>query len=533
MGERNAGLGVAIVEREEVVSQPVESLEAQVETEISTDDQENSVEELPSQTYEEVVAEVGAYFGGTIYTFKSYKGTATQIAEQCPMAKMAFMRGTAFAISFIETFGIPEEKEELADEETSDEETDEPKDDTAPTLNTQQAAEKVPEKTAEAKTDTAIARTVMAQVATSAVMQERNDPVAHESVLPVTEAPISEKDRAAEKGESSREEVVSEIETTPLPLPAQKVEVKPKRRERVKAEKREPRKAEPQVEEIETTVDEVELPTVVTEIAGVTPVAAVQEETIAAKEPVREVVTTSKTTTTREQPVVLSEVMEDVAETEVGELQETVDDFRDEFETTVEPMADEIDDEEMMAPSDREDEPEEQAQPTDLYETIADQLGIEQDQPIIVEAIADQTELETTTIAPLLGIIEEIAEQPEENQPLIKQQLVEVVRSIEILKWARSAEECKEAVDGLKTNLTLLLEELGYDEPKLLTIQLLEQYNLQSLDEIMNTALKVARSKKVHAPRLAHIRQLLIGRHVVKLLVGTLSHSPQLQYMSA
>jgi hypothetical protein len=501
MGEQISGLGV-VVEREERAAEPTEIIEKQGEAGNNTDNREDAAGELPSKTFEENIAEVEAYFGGRVFTFQSHSGTAAAIAEMCPMAKMVFHRGAEFAISFLEKF-------DETDELDIDEETD------GLVVEAQPATEKAPEKRTEARTDTAIAKTVVAQVAISAVMQEHADPVEYKPAPLVVQAPIVEKARVAEKTEPSREVIVREIEATPLPLPTQKAEVKPKQSKRVPVKKVEQRKVDPQVEKIEIVAREVESP-IATETHKETPAAE------------REAVAVEQST----EP----EIREELVVREQIEQPQEVNDLRAEPKIELEQAPPEATIEmvnEVTVQDETEDEIEESEPAIDLYETIADELGIEQDQSTVAEAIADQTELETTTIAPLLKIIEEIAEQPEEKQPVIKQRLVEVVRSIEILKWARSAEECKEAVDGLRANLTLLLEELGYDEPELLTIQLLEQYNIQSIDEVMNTALKIARSKKSHSPRLAHIRQLLIGRHVVKLLVGTLSHRPQLQYMSA
>lgn len=531
MGEQISRLGVAVAEAVEAPSQSIESAENSVpvkaETNVTDDPDTESagavtVEKLSSSTFEENVAEVEAYFGGRIFTFQSHTGTAAQVAKMCPMMRMVFMRSAETAISFLEKFDETE-KTELGAEDDLDQQPD---DADGVLQDAQYVAEQATKKIVEANAEVVMTKTHVAQVAISAV---RHEPMQERSVVEVAAEVSHVKGRQVvdvtrpgpEKTTSDLEsELVAvraiEMEAPPLPLPVPKNESKPKKEDHVHPHKKmERQEITPEIQEViiveaelsvaQKTVDDI--PRVVVEKAIVVPET---ETVVEFTEPVE-----IHADLPEQEPIALPEIVHE------NKPEAKAEDVYDEsiFAAEVETV-----DEAIVAESDVSQEPEEA---TDLFEAIADQLGIEHDRPSLpAETIENQSESETITLTPLLEIIEQIVDQPEEKQPLIKERLVEVVRSIEILKWARSAEECREAVDGLKTNLTLLLEELGCEEPELLTTQLLERYGLQSIDEIMNTALKVVRSKRSHSPRFTSVRHVLIGRHVMKLLFGELLHYP-------
>jgi hypothetical protein len=511
MGERISDLGASVVEEPEAAAQSMETAE-------------NAAAEQPSShTFEEVVTEVEAYFGGRIFTFKSHTGTAAQIAEMCPMAKMAFHRGAEFAISFLEKFdGTPETKPKSEDEPVGDEGAERSDGARDATSEADTGTQRVIQEAAETKTDTAITIITMTQVAVSAVMRE--------SAVYKSE-PVTVKASKVEKRQ------VGDMVTPNV-----------KDIGKVVAKKTQPKTEEP-VHIDEAVPQEVQREVIVRDVAAPIKIESppfVEKHDVPQVVAKREAIEPTKTDNAKVEMV--KEFTEppaansDVYAQQPIEIQDTMDAEHDELEHETQES---IDKSVFVAEDETQDEAatssdmaaeevgEESEETTDVYETVLDQLGIEHEAPAQPSDTIEQRDPETTTLTPLLEIIEEILDQPEEKQPLIKQHLVEVVRSIEILKWARSAEECREAVDGLKANLALLFEELGYDDAGLLAVQLLERYNLQSLDEVMNTALKIARSKASHAPRFTSVRHALIGRHVMKLLFGALPGNLSPRYLAA
>lgn|GEM_PF-5864174 len=510
-------------EHEETVSGETDVITA------ATTEKDNSEETAPEQptleperpqTFEEIVAEVEAYFGGRVFTFKSYSGTAAEIAALCPMAKMAFMRGAEFAISFLEKFdGTPEpKKEEEPAEEPAEAEEEAALQQPIDTKQKPDARYAVQEK----ETEIALAKTNVAQVAISMVMREAKTP-----------EPLSVQADVTERA--------------PLPQPVVFVEQKPVKRAKAEAKTLKTHERQPVVEipePVATVTEPVKAKGPVgkevveqsrTDAAPVREsiVATVDDELVGEIIPVLEM-----EETIMELDAELSDDKEAIGEEDAVTPEQSLTEFlefaKDEPEESDDMTEDVIGESSLFESAESESVQEEaimeeastesqEATATDIYEMIAEQLGIEHTEPSATEAPDEQFErsAEVVPVAPLLTIVEEIIDVSEEAQPEMKQYLVEVVRSIEVLKWSRTAEECQEAVSGLKANLTRLFEALGYDDPELTAMALLEQYDIESIDKVMAVALKIARSKRTaHMPRLASLRRLLIGRHVVRLLFG-------------
>lgn len=157
-----------------------------------------------------------------------------------------------------------------------------------------------------------------------------------------------------------------------------------------------------------------------------------------------------------------------------------------------------------------------------LYDAIANQLGMQPTTPASAIENEDARESDKEPADVLKQIVDEITTRAERgDQSEIEKRLTMIVRSIEILKWARTAEECKDAVDELRENLEALFREQEYvDDAERLALELLNEYHIRTIDETMSGALKNIRSMRSYSPRFGAIRHLSIGRHVVRLLFG-------------
>lgn len=499
---------------------------------------------LEKPSFEQNVATVMECVGDRIFTYKQHSGTAAEMAAMCPMAKMAFMRGPEFAISFLEKFDgtppDPEKKEEPQPEEIKADEPDKPQPDEAKKESTEvkeksvtysQKAEqltvlevvaKAEKKAAEAKSvETAetgrkapIMVAMVAQVAIAATKNEVPES-SHVSVdatafkakedqsnsVIVQEAVGDAQAEDAQKGKQTITETTKNNQP-PLPLPVATKQEETKAISRVGNEKTQELDAKVEIESVQPiTMND-------TEPESIVPKA---ESTIETLEEAKE----SKAI---ELPTITAAGTE--PQTVIDELGTTIDLEDEEIVHEYETAADEP--QQADASETLEQTPETKSEELDRMDVIIDQSDTEPTALLAAAENKDAKEPDQKTADVLVQIIEEVTEQAERgNQSEIEKRLTMIVRSIEILKWARSGKECKDALIELKKNLEALFREQGYaEDAERLASELLKDYHLRTIDEAMNAALKNIRGMRSHAPKLMAIRHLSIGRHVVKLLFG-------------
>ena len=496
---------------------------------------------LEKPSFEQHVATVMERVGNRIFTYKQHSGTAAEMAAMCPMARMAFMRGPEFAISFLEKFdGTPSDLEKKEEPEPDDIKADEPdmrhneetkkessdvadeptaesrKVEQSPILKVVARAEKkaLEIKTAEATEIGRKASIITATVAQVAIAAAKNEtPERNDETIAVITAKTKEEQP---KMIAVKETIEDEIVRPPLPF-ATVVD-------------RNEQDAKPRIDDEETLT----LDSSVEDAAQVTPIFEHESKTIAATaEPAQTGLEDSEKnevaqlpTSTAVEPELLT-----VIEREQSDESDAAIHMRDEQEMDgkYDTLADETQNQD--AADAQELDAKEGAELTSEVEgETQDHLSDAATDRSDAEPVAHATTIENQDAMEsnndpndvLMQIIEEVTERAEHgDQAEIEKRVTMVVRSIEILKWARTGEECKDAVDQLKKNLEALFREQGYAEDvERLAAELLNEYSMRTIDETMNVALKNIRGMRTRTARLSAVRHLSIGRHVVRLLFG-------------
>ena len=583
MGERLSDFGnVAVLDPEvpsadsisiEIPDSP-ESLMPDTAPMIATAEKTEPKSDMP---IEQVVAEVSEHFDGRIFTFKKYSGTAAQMIEQCPMAQMAAGRGKEFVISFLEKFdGMPEDPQPEPPKQESLKEIDEPRTEGESETNdgeTEKSDTNFYESKAEK--DTSITKVMIAQ---TAIVETKRE--ASETVLDTESESVSEN----KEYDSSSNDTIGDIQgirvdttdSRTVPTLPEAVEAEVENIRRI-SEKSNPTplpllplpvaEKTPSAEEIIAPIkartievmDIIEQPYVkkepvvmidpeLTKPADGTEIqiednrqieSKIIEEIVAAPLPV------IATETLVKDEMASTIILEEIGETSQA-IRVEVSNVDRETILAVEQIESidsvGITDEETVSPEFRMDSEVAEVSGSADEMTIGDREDGSSDYQAVVEVAENSdspiAEMHTQEIPemtdrnPLTSIIvEKVEEQSEQERPAIKERLVEVVRSIEILKRAQSAEECADALAELRQNLTTLFEEQGYDNPERMAAELLQNYHLMTIDEAMNEALRVARTKHAHGFTMPKIHGLSLGRHVVSMLFVTVSNDILLRYV--
>lgn len=505
------------------------------------------------KSYEQILAEVSEHFGGRVFTYKTHSGTATQMIEQCPMAKMSARRGTEFVISFLEKFdgqGVPDQKPEEDKPKGEDAlQADDPMQ-KGESDSLDGGSDKKNQNVVESKTETdnAATKVMIAQIAIVEAKRESSESseTKSDAVNGAIANDSSSSDVAARKEERN---IVTIDASTKLEEPEAIIaKVKIKNDEPVKIE------ATPLPfanEEKKTTVEKIETvgkkqPIEVLEIIEQ---PASEVESIVFIDPIPEdsfivpaVMIEQEADRQDEMAVMLAELPPIVAETSQDERPESTLVLKEIIDPILtiekEPVLIEneqsllvVEDEMNISVLASEIPTLRDREVDDVQEQVVE-IADSPDLPIMV--MSDREIPEITDPNPLADIIlEKIEAQPEEARPAIKEHLVEVVRSIEILKRSQTAEECADALEDLKKNLTAFFEKQGYGNPERMAIELLQDYHLMMIDEAMNEALQAIKSKQSHHFALPKVGSTTIGRHVVSMLIVTVSNGLLLRQIYA
>lgn len=151
------------------------------------------------------------------------------------------------------------------------------------------------------------------------------------------------------------------------------------------------------------------------------------------------------------------------------------------------------------------------------------------------EIVAMELEENDTTTREVMGEVTramaELTEQPprgesETNMTAVYHQVAATMHAIEVLEKAHSKEECKVALEELRTKLVELLLQLGYEDAELAAQRMLRQYDIATIKKYIATMMRTfltVRAKELKPVSLKSTMQMpyhLYGAHAVRMVVN-------------
>lgn len=478
---------------------------------------------------EEVLSQLETMYGGQVFKYGPYQGTVRDIADLCPAFNSVLKQGDVAAIAAWleannETSEEEEPKEELIDDESQDKEEVDEKDENLKQTDEKKEEQQVPEPKQE-KSEKEELKTLQKLEETSELEAVESTEIENEDVAtlnPVqesenrTEAPveiikqdvqdISESELVSEKAtitedQSPKESILEDVVSSPEniseiivdePIAIEnEIEITP-----------EPENIVSEAEETDINIEnEAKLPTnelesiegSIAELAQ--PIEGDEPEGVLPHESIEEIIPEipkeyfEETEFQYEKPAIFenSEINFDLEETLIKEDPPTLID-----------MALELEQESELEPKLELDPNSETGELVNIInedqENIFDSTELV---PEITEIISELTQ-EVPKIE-----LDDKAESHFEFEPLqIYQQAYSVVKKIELLEKARTAEECKEALKDLRIELADLLQKFGYTEYDYLVERLIQSYDVATLKKYMAAMMqKIIKSRKAKVRR--------------------------------
>lgn len=505
-----------------------------------------------AKTFEEVVAEVEAYFGGRVFTYKGYSGTAAQVASECPAIGMIVSQGAEAVIQFLEANDGVTEEEKLTKEDLQNEKSD--ADDEAP-------QDKLLDKN-EATTD---ASDAFEQEETKvAKFVEREDHAVRESVSEAAEIVVDLRSGANDDSitplldSDVMKPVVKleEIEGSDAVAPAEvksdakvefEVEAQPEPSDVIPIELFQPERIVTPVVAMEQNVnvpvektEDVQRETIVESVGEVAPeietiqqLPAFDTEYVVEESPFNayieppEYVSRGSANELAEQPTVT-----DAFQIPNEHLLEEAPELFAEEQNSVIEVIDVLDETEaeILSPDE---------EPVLNHSAVEEVVSVEQsaaDEASVLQQVVEHEQADTEEFEPdeaveaVIDIIAKIeGEEPEYEAEVNAieggRYIKDVAKAVSQLETAQTREECQLYLAELRKSLSELFEALGYENAEAMAIRwitLVRQYGTETLKELIATLLQtLAQQNATHFAKTtghAH-KHHWFGQRVVERVV--------------
>jgi hypothetical protein len=476
---------------------------------------------------EETLSQLEVMHGGRVFAYGQYSGTVREIADSCPAFNFVLNNGVEAAAAWLEANDEPEETTEDESENNEElvEEPDEKEKEDEKTQEEQQTSEKEPEKI-EKKTEKKLEKEIPEITEPLKLVEVKKD----EDITSIAtkESEAKNKDVALKNKEDFKEPNKIEIK-------AETIEVAKDQNLEEAVDRVEEVTSNPELEfegildssentseiiENENEVSEIEEPEAIQkDEAKAVPAESIKKPALELVKPLDEIEPkeTQKLELIKEvTPESIKNVFE---ETKIPDeepfILENPEIMLDSEEALVEEEQPTIIDRVLESELEQQSEPELEIQLNDLNSKAGELVDIiNEDQENVfntIELVPEMSEIisELTQETPKV----ELSMQVELNQDFeptqIYQQASIVIKKIEILEKARTAEECKEALKGLRLELADLLQKFGYTEYDYLVERLIQNYDVATLKRYMAAMMqKIIKSRKTKSHRNRQTKDL-------------------------
>ena len=467
---------------------------------------------------EETLSQLEVMHGGRVFAYGQYSGTVREIADSCPAFNFVINNGVEAAAAWLEandeveeiSEDEPEDNEELVEEPESKKEADKIQEE-------QQTSEKEPEKI-EKKTEKKLEKETPEITEPVKLVEVKKD----EDITSIAtkESEAKNKDVALKNKEDFKEPNKIEIKAETIEVAKdQNLEEAVDRVEEVTSNpelefedildssENMPEIIEDEPEVLEDKLTEnIENEAKISETEEIEPSKPIKKPALEIVQPLDKIEPKEKQNLELIEEVAPESTEQTLEETEIQDeepvISENPEKVLDSEEALVEEDQPTIIDRVLESELEQQSEPELELQPDDSIPEVGELVDIiNEDQ----ENVFDTTEL----VPEITEIISELTQEvpkielDEEFEPIqIYQQASSVIKKIELLEKARTAEECKEALKDLRIELADLLQKFGYTEYDYLVERLIQNYDVATLKKYMAAMMqKIIKSRKAKVRR--------------------------------